>query len=185
MTDTSTAGHGDHALPASVIEILSRSEVPIVFADAGLDDAPLIYANDAFCRLSGYDRDEVVGRNCRFLQPPQGAGPVRERIRAFMANDAKTQDRFLISNVRKSGERFLNLLYMSKLRRPGKPTLFLGSQFDITKFTARGADAFDDALASDIQQINALTSQSGWPMLSSTATLASSFETIIQAKLND
>ena len=31
--------------------------------------APLVYANGSFCRASGYPRLEVLGRNCRFLQP--------------------------------------------------------------------------------------------------------------------
>ncbi len=33
-------------------------------------DCPIIYASDAFCKLTGYARDELVGRNCRFLQGP-------------------------------------------------------------------------------------------------------------------
>ena len=33
-----------------------------------IDDFPIVYCNDAFCLLTGYERTEVLGKNCRFLQ---------------------------------------------------------------------------------------------------------------------
>ena len=53
----------------------------IVISDATQPGNPLIYVNDGFERLTGYRRDEVLGRNCRFLQG-QGTDPVvLEQIR--------------------------------------------------------------------------------------------------------
>ena len=43
---------------------------PIVLCDLFLPDAPIVYASDAFLAVTGYSRDEVLGRNCRFLQSP-------------------------------------------------------------------------------------------------------------------
>ena len=40
----------------------------ITIADPNLPDCPIVYVNDAFCKITGYARDEVIGRNCRFLQ---------------------------------------------------------------------------------------------------------------------
>jgi len=45
--------------------------MPMVISDPRQADNPIVFANDAFCRLTGYSREEIVGRNCRFLQ---GAG---------------------------------------------------------------------------------------------------------------
>lgn len=42
--------------------------VASISADATLPDQPITYVNDAFCRMTGYGRSEVLGRNCRFLQ---------------------------------------------------------------------------------------------------------------------
>ena len=42
----------------------------ITIADARLPDQPLIYANEGFERMTGYTVDDVLGRNCRFLQGP-------------------------------------------------------------------------------------------------------------------
>ena len=48
----------------------------ITIADPNLPDCPLMYVNEAFCRMTGYDQDEILGRNCRFLQGPEtGPGP--------------------------------------------------------------------------------------------------------------
>jgi len=40
----------------------------ITIADPNLPDCPIVYVNDAFCKITGYARDETIGRNCRFLQ---------------------------------------------------------------------------------------------------------------------
>ncbi len=42
----------------------------ITIADPNLPDCPLMYVNEAFCRMTGYAREEIIGRNCRFLQGP-------------------------------------------------------------------------------------------------------------------
>jgi PAS domain S-box-containing protein len=42
----------------------------IVVSDPNLPDGPIVYANPAFFRLTGYGPAEVIGRNCRFLQGP-------------------------------------------------------------------------------------------------------------------
>ncbi|KAG9231049.1 hypothetical protein BJ875DRAFT_506920 [Amylocarpus encephaloides] len=86
-----------------------------------MDDCPIVYVSDIFERLTGYSKHEVIGRNCRFLQSPEGkveAGAKRE----FVDNDSvyylksrisdqKEAQRSLI-NYRKGGQPFMNLLTM-------------------------------------------------------------------------
>ena len=56
----------------------------ITIADPNLPDCPLMYVNEAFCRMTGYDQDEILGRNCRFLQGPETDKATLARIRVAM-----------------------------------------------------------------------------------------------------
>lgn len=53
-----------------LMESLVISQQNFVLSDPSLPDNPIVYCSDGFCKLSGYKRSEVVGRNCRFLQGP-------------------------------------------------------------------------------------------------------------------
>lgn len=92
-----------------------------VVTDITLNDCPIIYVSDNFQNLTGYNRHEILGKNCRFLQSPSGvveAGTKRE----FVANDAVFKLKNAIAerkeiqqsliNYRKGGKPFLNLLTM-------------------------------------------------------------------------
>lgn len=45
----------------------------ISICDARKPDMPLIYVNEAFCRMTGYAEEEVLNDNCRFLQGKTGS----------------------------------------------------------------------------------------------------------------
>lgn len=49
---------------------MRATRMPMVITDPRQHDNPIIFVNDAFLRLTGYSRDETLGRNCRFLQGP-------------------------------------------------------------------------------------------------------------------
>ncbi|WP_445262078.1 PAS domain-containing protein, partial [Pseudomonas sp. EL_65y_Pfl1_R83] len=55
--------------------------MPMIITNPRLPDNPVVFANNAFCRLSGYPRDEILGRNCRFLQGPESDPATVQRIR--------------------------------------------------------------------------------------------------------
>ena len=46
------------------------TRMPMVVTNPRLPDNPIVFVNDSFCRLTGYAREEIIGRNCRFLRPP-------------------------------------------------------------------------------------------------------------------
>jgi PAS domain S-box-containing protein len=171
--------------PTGLAEVVLRSDVPIVVADAAMKDTPLVIVNDAFCEMSGYSRQEMIGTNCRFLQPSSGAGPVRARMRVFLADSSKMQSEFVIPNQRKDGSRFLNLLHMSKLTRANREPLIMGSQFDITTRSTDELASYNAALLQDIRLIKKLTKDEGWSMIEPHSTLAESLERIAQYKLTE
>ncbi|SHI37987.1 PAS domain-containing protein [Wenxinia saemankumensis] len=161
-----------------------KSTVALVLADDRREDCPLVGVNDGFLGLSGYDADEVLGRNCRFMQPEGGAGPVRDRMRAFIAEPDRINDKFVVPNVRRSGERFLSLVYMTKLSRDGRKSLILGSQFDITRSNPTAARAYDDALSRDLRRLSELFGETNFVLLGTYESLASSQSLIVQARLD-
>lgn len=103
----------------------------ISISDARKPDMPLIYVNRAFCEMSGYLADEVVGRNCRFLQGEDRDQDARYIIREALASGNHCL--VLLKNYRKDGSFFWNELIISPIRdKDGKLTHFVGVQNDVT-----------------------------------------------------
>ena len=103
----------------------------ISVANATLRDMPLVYVNPAFEVMTGYALEEVVGRNCRFLQGTDHDQPgltlVREAIRDRRECVA------ILKNYRKNGTPFWNELSLSPIRnREGEVTHIVGIQTDVT-----------------------------------------------------
>ena len=119
-------------LPKGFIDVALSSPVPIVVADATLPDMPLVMVNDAFCKMTGRSQSEMLGRNCRFLQPQAGAGPAPARIRDFLSEKTAIEGNFILPNLRSDGTQFLNLLYLAKILQNDELRFVLGSQFDIS-----------------------------------------------------
>ena len=99
----------------------------------GLVDQPLVYVNQAFVDLTGYPVEEILGRNCRFLQGP---GTAREDV-AVIRNAISNQDAVFsdLVNYRKDGTTFLNRLVLLPLE-VGKRPHFIGMQIDSTTLLA-------------------------------------------------
>ena len=104
----------------------------ITVADVTLDDDPLIFVNDGFTDMTGYPRDEVLGRNCRFLQ---GDGtrdePVAKMRAAINAEQPVTVE---LRNYRKDGTEFWNRITLSPVENSdGTVTHYLGFQQNISE----------------------------------------------------
>lgn len=104
----------------------------ITIADARQDDEPLIYANDAFERMTGYPTGETLGRNCRFLQGPETDEETVAEIRQAIDNQRPVVVELL--NYRKDGTPFWNRLEIVPVRdETGALTHWLGLQRDVTQ----------------------------------------------------
>ncbi|MEL6159165.1 MAG: PAS domain S-box protein [Cyanobacteria bacterium J06554_11] len=105
----------------------------LVICDAQQPDLPIIYASPSFETLTGYSVDEVLGRNCRFLQGREINQLGTEDIRQAIASG--TGCKVLIHNYRKNGQPFWNELTLSPLvDAQGTVTHYLGTQIDISHY---------------------------------------------------
>ncbi len=110
---------------------LSATAEGITIADARLKDQPIIYANAAFERLTGYPPDLVIGRNCRFLQGPDTDPQTRETIRRAVRHGEPCTVEIL--NYRRDGTTFWNRLSITPVKdEQGELTHFIGVQSDVT-----------------------------------------------------
>ncbi|GAA6019147.1 hypothetical protein JCM10207_006558 [Rhodosporidiobolus poonsookiae] len=102
-----------------------------VLSNPRLPDQPIVLASPAFCALTGYDRREIVGRNCRFLQGPATNPSDVAAIRtAIKTHEPITQ---LLLNYTKGGAAFFNLLCILPLfTADGELAYFVGGQTAIT-----------------------------------------------------
>jgi PAS domain S-box-containing protein len=110
---------------------LDQTTTGVVICDACDRDLPVIYANAAFETITGYARDEILGRNCRFLQRGERAQPELEVVRDAIRNGGRCD--VTLWNYRKDGERIRIRLALSPIRdATGRRTHFVGIQEDVT-----------------------------------------------------
>ncbi len=99
----------------------------VVISDARLPDMPIVYVNPHFEQMSGYAADEIVGRNCRFLQGADLDQPALQAIRHAIKQ--QTNGYAVLRNYRKDGTQFLNELFISPIKDGhGQVTHFMGIQ---------------------------------------------------------
>ena len=111
---------------------VAASSNGIVITDPNLPDDPIVYVNPAFERISGYPVDEVLGRNCRFLQGQDRGQPALGELRSALREERES--RVVLKNYRKDGTPFWNELYVSPVHdEEGRLTNFVGVQNDITE----------------------------------------------------
>ncbi|CAN5274198.1 hypothetical protein BH10CYA1_BH10CYA1_58810 [soil metagenome] len=103
----------------------------IVITDPNRPDNPIIYCNPAFAEMSGFRIDQILGRNCRFLQRDDREQPEIAEIRkAIVAAQPIT---IILRNYRKNGQVFWNELTVSPVHdASGKLINFIGIQNDIS-----------------------------------------------------
>ncbi|WP_226008080.1 PAS domain S-box protein [Natrinema salinisoli] len=111
---------------------MNEASVGITLTNPHAEDNPIIYANDEFTALTGYERDEVLGRNCRFLQGEQTSEePVAELRDAVENRETVTVE---LRNYRADGTEFWNRIRIAPLFDDnGDIEYFVGFQDDVTE----------------------------------------------------
>ncbi|MCU0464341.1 MAG: GAF domain-containing protein [Anaerolineae bacterium] len=104
----------------------------ISVADARQSDNPVIYVNPAYSAITGYDSEEIIGRNTRFLQGEDKDQPGLHEIRTGIKEQRPV--RAIVRNYRKGGEMFYSQIAISPLRNEeGEVTHFVGINTDVTE----------------------------------------------------
>jgi diguanylate cyclase (GGDEF)-like protein/PAS domain S-box-containing protein len=134
LTDVTTQVDNSRQLRLFKRSIESSSN-GIIITDARQDDLPIIYTNAAFEKITGYSADDVLGRNCRFLQGDDFDLSNEEGLANIRRGLAKAVDvSVVLRNYRKDGTPFWNDLYISPiLNDDGELTHFIGVQNDISE----------------------------------------------------
>ena len=118
-----------------------EAERSAVIADPSQPDIPLVYVTRAFAQQTGYTAEEVIGRNCRFLQGPDTDPADVAAIRQAVAEwRSLTID---ILNYRNDGSPFWNRLRLRPTFRDGRLDSFVGAQHPISEDEVERGPKFD------------------------------------------
>ena len=119
------------ALSGPFAAMVQATRMPMCVTDPNQPGNPIVFSNDAFTRLTGYRPDEVLGRNCDFLQGRETDPAAIQAIR--VALDRRDQIEVDLVNYTKAGERFWNRLQVAPVvDDEGRLTHFFASQYDVT-----------------------------------------------------
>lgn len=112
--------------------VLDHTGTGIIITDPHQEDNPIIYYNKGFENLTGYNSDEILGRNCRFLQGPLTS---EDTIRVIREKVAKKEEvKVEILNYRKDQTTFWNEICINPvLTEHGEVSHYIGIQMDVTK----------------------------------------------------
>lgn len=97
-----------------LVRSLKTSQQCFVITDPSLQDNPIVYASDDFLTLTGYTREAVLGRNCRFLQGTDTDKSKVDKIRKAVAEGEDVSVCFI--NYTADGTAFWNQLFIAALR---------------------------------------------------------------------
>lgn len=124
----------------AVGEMIENSHVAAVVSNPRLQDNPIIACNRAFIELTGYQADEIIGRNCRFLRGPDTEPELTAQLRAGIA--ARIPVMVEILNYKRDGTPFRNAVMIAPIfDADGEIEYFLGSQVEVAACTQEGVQS--------------------------------------------
>lgn len=109
--------------------MLDGSQVATTVTDPQQPDNPIIYTNHTFEKLTGYGREEIMGKNCRFLQGDETQQDAVRQIREALTNTEPVT--VVLRNFRKDGTPFWNRLNIEPVTIEDH-LYFIGTQTDIS-----------------------------------------------------
>ncbi len=129
----------EHHISVGLLTAMHHSIEPMVLCDPHQPDMPIVAVNTAFEVLSGYHTDEILGRNCRFLQGPATDRDTVQKMSACL-HQGQGCIQWLL-NYRKNGSMFWNLLFISPVFGPsGNLLYFFANQHDLSSENPLGLD---------------------------------------------
>ncbi|HZF46118.1 MAG TPA: PAS domain-containing protein [Sphingomonadaceae bacterium] len=137
----------------AIYDIIDASPTAAVISNPRQADNPIIACNDAFVRLTGFAREEIVGRNCRFLSGPDTEPELAQMLRDGIHRKQPVMVEIL--NYKKDGTPFRNAVMVAPIfDDAGELEYFLGSQMEVV--SATGLSSADRSVAAR-EKIAALT----------------------------
>ncbi|KAJ1449279.1 hypothetical protein M885DRAFT_536229 [Pelagophyceae sp. CCMP2097] len=125
----------------SLVKALQTAQQNFVITDPSLPDNPIVFASHGFLTLTGYSLENVLGRNCRFLQGPQTDPRAVAKIRKAVDEGYDTS--VCLLNYRIDGSTFYNQFFVAPLRDgDGNVVNYVGVQCQVS-------DAFAHAIAKE------------------------------------
>ena len=136
----STPGSKLCAPDMELVEGLEMTQQNYCLSDPCLPDNPITFVSQAFLNMTGYHMNEILGRNCRFLQGPETDQYHVNRIR--LAIQEGSDCHVCLLNYRKNGKKFYNRLFMTALRDTrGRVKNYLGVQCEVSPQVAKRINA--------------------------------------------
>jgi len=115
-----------------LMSALSGSQQNFAISDPSLPDNPIVYVSQGFLDLTGYTLDQVLGRNCRFLQGPGTDQSAVDIIRRGVREGIDTS--VCLLNYKEDGTPFWNQFFVAALRdAEGNVVNFVGVQCEVSK----------------------------------------------------
>jgi len=126
-----------------LVQTLTRSQQNFILTDPTLPDNPIVFASHGFLELTGYTREEVLGRNCRFLQGPGTDQQAVEILRKAIESGSETC--VLLINYTADGTPFWNQLFIAPLRDTDDTIVnFIGVQCKVEPSADVGLSALEE-----------------------------------------
>lgn len=115
-----------------MLNSVGHEDVSFCVCDPAVQDCPIVFASDGFCKFTGYSRNEIEWRNCRFLQGRDTSKADINRIRSAIQQEKEASVNLL--NCTKVGTPFFHEFFLSPLRdNQNQLQYFVGVQCSVQK----------------------------------------------------